>query len=119
MLPVNKSLTRFRFLPNRGLHRANLIDNPPIGLWPPMLVEGKDRRPPQIAHVQVAIRGDQFVVPTSRHGDDLALRIDDNGMPEQLIAVLDPGLGRGNGETGILVASRLDRQMRVKNPQMM
>ena len=56
---------------------------------------------------------------TRRHGDDLALRVDDDRVAEQFAAVLGAGLRRRHREAGVLIAAGLDRQMRVEHPQVM
>ena len=62
-----------------------------------MPVEREDRRATQLAHLQIAFGGDQLIVPTRRHGDDLALRID---VPGDLVTAsgLDPDITLANAE---------------------
>src|SRR6185437_4750967 len=97
--------------PYSRLNRADLPGDPTIGLGPAVLLEGEDRRSTECAHFEVAVCGDQFIVPRCRHGDDLALRVDDDRVAEQLAAILGAGFGRRDREASVLVAARLDRQM--------
>ena len=79
--------------------------------------EVEDGGAAEIAHVQVAIRHDQLVVPGGGLGHDLALRVADDGMAEELVPVLHPALGHADAEAGILVAAGLDREMAVQHAQ--
>src|SRR5580698_2374073 len=106
-----------RWLPDWWFDGPHLFGDPRIGLRPAVLLERKDRFPPQDAEIEIAVGGDQLVVPRRRHRNDLTLRIDDDRVTEQLTSVLDPCLGGRDRETGVLVTTCLDRQMRVKDPQ--
>jgi hypothetical protein len=84
-----------------------------------VLLEGEDRRPPERAHVEIAVGGDQLVVPARGLRDDLALRVDDDRVAEQLAAILRARLRHAHAEARVLVAAGLDRQVRVEHAQMM
>ena len=80
-----------------------------------MAGEVEDGGPAQLAHAEVALRHDHLIIPGRRLGHDLALRVDDDGMAEQLMPILAAGLGHADAETCILVAAGLDREMAVRD----
>src|SRR5580698_7803951 len=114
-----RSLAGAGLLPDRRGNRTDLSGDPSIRFRTPVFLERENRRPAEFTQGEIAVRGDQFVVPGCRHGDNLTLWIDDDGMAEQFATVFHAGLGGGDGEAGVLVAAGLDRQVRVEDTEMM